>query len=467
MSEPNIPDINPQIDLTTDDSLKLILSSIGMEELSLSHILNAEAEKVQYSLGTLKTSETPLEMPEIIKMNKSANRMVKDSLKSGILLDMKLNETSEFEDERRKIKIDSTDDYIKIIENAPNNSVITFSEGEFDFSKEIVIDKKLTLKGIVKEDNKETTIKLNNATFNVQSSLTLEGFTIIQNNDIGIPGIAVTKDDAVLKIKEVRAKIIVDRNGQSQNFEDETTFLQITNIVGTRAGGSPQNIEISLQNIYVFFNAFDAKTESPFVGIGYAGSSSGKLYIDNLTAYYIDHYSSYKSLASRIIEINQDKPSELQVEINNSRFSYCYIGFYINCPIGKVSLTVNNFEFMGYTSFYFEGLTGSNVKIINSTLNGIFELSANIVLNNVKDSAIEINNTLIFYDTIAREFHAINRFGLFENSKIGLLGNSRIEAYTYGQPISDYIAFNNLTKEQVLIDESVTFDPPDIKRFSD
>lgn len=53
MSQANIPNITPAISLTRDEVVNLILSSIAMQELGLSHIINAEAEKIQYALGTL------------------------------------------------------------------------------------------------------------------------------------------------------------------------------------------------------------------------------------------------------------------------------------------------------------------------------------------------------------------------------------------------------------------------------
>ena len=51
MSMPTFPVVDPPID--REDAVNQILSSIAMEELGLSHILNAEGEKLQYILGTL------------------------------------------------------------------------------------------------------------------------------------------------------------------------------------------------------------------------------------------------------------------------------------------------------------------------------------------------------------------------------------------------------------------------------
>ena len=38
--------------MTREEALTMIIASIAMEELALSHILNAEGEKLQYVLGT-------------------------------------------------------------------------------------------------------------------------------------------------------------------------------------------------------------------------------------------------------------------------------------------------------------------------------------------------------------------------------------------------------------------------------
>jgi hypothetical protein len=77
MSLPQFPDVCD--DLTLDCSVSQILVSIAMEELALSHIINAEGEKIQYVLGTLPGASQQAEPPtidELIKINESVKDML-------------------------------------------------------------------------------------------------------------------------------------------------------------------------------------------------------------------------------------------------------------------------------------------------------------------------------------------------------------------------------------------------------
>lgn len=96
MSMPNIPNLNPNIEIDRNDAVNIILSSIGMEELSLSHLLNAEAEKIQFALGTLETAQgQPASIEQILETNRQAGKMVRDVIKNQMLLAMKMEDTVE------------------------------------------------------------------------------------------------------------------------------------------------------------------------------------------------------------------------------------------------------------------------------------------------------------------------------------------------------------------------------------
>ena len=86
MSMPNLPDV--QID--REGGINAILAAIGMEELSLAHLLNAEGEKIQMALGTLREGDEPFAAEEIYRVNESAGRMVRDTMMSQIVLALKL-----------------------------------------------------------------------------------------------------------------------------------------------------------------------------------------------------------------------------------------------------------------------------------------------------------------------------------------------------------------------------------------
>lgn len=92
MSQANIPNITPTITLSKDDVITLLLSSIAMEELGLSHIINAEGEKLQFILGTLDpTVPVPLAtISDIINMNTSVQSTIRAIIQKEILLQSKL-----------------------------------------------------------------------------------------------------------------------------------------------------------------------------------------------------------------------------------------------------------------------------------------------------------------------------------------------------------------------------------------
>lgn len=88
MSLPTFPG-SPGI--TRDDAINQIISSIAMEELGLSHILNAEGEKLQYMLGTLPGVDAPeAALEDILAANASVKGLLEAAAENQQALNDKL-----------------------------------------------------------------------------------------------------------------------------------------------------------------------------------------------------------------------------------------------------------------------------------------------------------------------------------------------------------------------------------------
>ncbi|WP_459501296.1 hypothetical protein [Bacillus sp. C1] len=92
MSQANIPNITPMISITAGQSVSLILASIALEELALAHIINSEAEKIQFILGTLDTGVTPppATLSDLLTINNSVRQTLQAAIKQEMLLQFKL-----------------------------------------------------------------------------------------------------------------------------------------------------------------------------------------------------------------------------------------------------------------------------------------------------------------------------------------------------------------------------------------
>ncbi len=89
MSLPSFPNIDPPIQ--REDAVNQILSSIAMEELGLSHILNAEGEKLQYILGTLPGLSGPAATVEdLLSANESVRNLLKTAVQNQLFLKSKM-----------------------------------------------------------------------------------------------------------------------------------------------------------------------------------------------------------------------------------------------------------------------------------------------------------------------------------------------------------------------------------------
>ena len=91
MSLPNFPDI--PTGFTFDNAICQILTSIAVEEIGLSHILNAEGEKLQYILGTLPDTAAPNPtIEQVLEVNQSVQDMLKSVAFNQMFLSQKMSD---------------------------------------------------------------------------------------------------------------------------------------------------------------------------------------------------------------------------------------------------------------------------------------------------------------------------------------------------------------------------------------
>lgn len=82
--------------MTREEALTMIIASIAMEEAALSHILNAEGEKLQYILGTLPGTKPCAGPRDVLAVNKSVTALVETVTQNQMLLKNKLDRVLEF-----------------------------------------------------------------------------------------------------------------------------------------------------------------------------------------------------------------------------------------------------------------------------------------------------------------------------------------------------------------------------------
>lgn len=93
MSFPNIPDITPDINITLEDAVNLLLASIALEEISLANLMDAETSKI---LAVIKDCENKdCILHDALLINKSVDDTVQNMIKLQMLLQFKLEKVKE------------------------------------------------------------------------------------------------------------------------------------------------------------------------------------------------------------------------------------------------------------------------------------------------------------------------------------------------------------------------------------
>lgn len=99
MSMPNIPDVNPEICICFEDVIKLLLSSVALQEIALSNVINAESEKLQ---SVIKRKDNCYTVKELITLNESIEKVLYEVSSIETLLITKIKNISKLYDKKEK-----------------------------------------------------------------------------------------------------------------------------------------------------------------------------------------------------------------------------------------------------------------------------------------------------------------------------------------------------------------------------
>jgi hypothetical protein len=92
---PNVPNITPNINIEIEEVVNLLLVSIALEELGISHIINAEGEKIQEVIAKHGCME------DLLKIDKSVQTTLRDLIKKEMLLEFKFENILELIDKTK------------------------------------------------------------------------------------------------------------------------------------------------------------------------------------------------------------------------------------------------------------------------------------------------------------------------------------------------------------------------------
>ena len=94
MSMPAFPEFNPE--MTRENAICMILTSIAMEELALSHIMNAEGEKLQATIKRFEQDKcNEYHIHELLEVNKSVTSLLDTVCQNQMLLKSKMDKALE------------------------------------------------------------------------------------------------------------------------------------------------------------------------------------------------------------------------------------------------------------------------------------------------------------------------------------------------------------------------------------
>ncbi|MDR3561292.1 MAG: hypothetical protein P4N59_07630 [Negativicutes bacterium] len=90
---PTIPEMHKIPEIPLNNALSLILVSVALEEIGLSHIINAEGEKIQAIVHAVDCGKA--DPKELFAIDRNVNNVLRTIVKKEILLELKMVEALE------------------------------------------------------------------------------------------------------------------------------------------------------------------------------------------------------------------------------------------------------------------------------------------------------------------------------------------------------------------------------------
>lgn len=146
-------DIRVRKHTSREDVINQIVSSIAMEELALSHVINAEGEKIQYILGTLSGVSSPAaSIDDVLKVNSSVRQTLKTILQNQMFLNNKLTDALSAYDLPSKPKKPIEEPADLIEDDSVEYEVIDDDFIERDFIEHDLIEEDFIEDDLIKDD---------------------------------------------------------------------------------------------------------------------------------------------------------------------------------------------------------------------------------------------------------------------------------------------------------------------------
>lgn len=95
VSFPNIPNVTASITISRKQAANLLFASIAFEELGISHIINAEGEKIQFALGLIPGLTHAPTITELLDINRSVRKTLDSVIRKELILESKLQSVVE------------------------------------------------------------------------------------------------------------------------------------------------------------------------------------------------------------------------------------------------------------------------------------------------------------------------------------------------------------------------------------